>query len=217
MKPLLLEAEDDVALQNLGQASVQIVHDLKNQLNGLKLYATFLRKRLEKGEHATDELETVNKLISGLDRMANDLTCLIRYGRPIELKKKQHIDLQELLSRVCSDLEANIDVESASEPFLGEFDPELLVEGFRAISLGALKMQGKKDDLWLQIRLRTENVNSKLQAIIEWHGVGSCDYDPFKSFAGSEAIRMSLASRIIEAHKGCAEHDQGLLRVRLPL
>ena len=27
---------------------MQIVHDLKNQLNGLKLYATFLRRRIEK-------------------------------------------------------------------------------------------------------------------------------------------------------------------------
>jgi len=65
MKPLLSESEDNDTLRTLGQASVQIVHDLKNQLNGLKLYATFLRNRMEKSERPADELETINKLIAG--------------------------------------------------------------------------------------------------------------------------------------------------------
>ncbi len=67
MKPLLAESEDKQSLEALGRASVQIVHDLKNQLNGLKLYATFLRKRMEKTERTEDELDTIRKLIAGLD------------------------------------------------------------------------------------------------------------------------------------------------------
>ncbi len=50
MKPLPQPTHDTEALQELGRASVQIMHDLKNQLNGLKLYATFLRKRAERDE-----------------------------------------------------------------------------------------------------------------------------------------------------------------------
>ena len=79
MKPLLSEANDDDALRLLGRASVQVVHDLKNQLNGLKLYATFLKKRLEKGERPADELETVTKLITGLDRMAKDVSLITQF------------------------------------------------------------------------------------------------------------------------------------------
>ena len=74
MKPLLSPPQDSNSLQTLGRASLQIVHDLKNQLNGLKLYATFLRKRMEKNEHRADEMETLNKLIAGLDRAAADLS-----------------------------------------------------------------------------------------------------------------------------------------------
>ena len=55
MKPLMSRTEDIGTLQDLGRASIQIVHDLKNQLNGLKLYATFLRKRLERNERPEDE------------------------------------------------------------------------------------------------------------------------------------------------------------------
>src|SRR6266581_1717691 len=56
--------------ERLGRASVIIVHDIKNQLNGLKLYATFLRKRLDRDERPQDERETVAKLMAGLDPSA---------------------------------------------------------------------------------------------------------------------------------------------------
>ena len=52
MKPALAKTPEPNALEHLGSATVQIVHDLKNQLNGLKLYATFLRKRLERDDRA---------------------------------------------------------------------------------------------------------------------------------------------------------------------
>ena len=89
MKPLLSESEDNDALQALGRASVQIVHDLKNQLNGLKLYATFLRKRMEKGGRPADELETIKKLIAGIDRTAESLSLLSDFGAPWNSRKQE--------------------------------------------------------------------------------------------------------------------------------
>src|SRR3954454_720950 len=97
MKPLKSEITDTSTLEELGRASVQIVHDLKNQLNGLKLYATFLRKRMEKSERPVDELETIGKLIVGLERAAGDMTTLVRLARPIELRRQQ-ADLTNILS-----------------------------------------------------------------------------------------------------------------------
>ena len=93
MKPLSTGTADGSTLQELGKASIQIVHDLKNQLNGLKLYATFLRRRIEKSERPEDEQQTIMKLMAGLDRAANDLSTIVQYGRPIELKKQPGFDL----------------------------------------------------------------------------------------------------------------------------
>src|ERR1041384_2350428 len=104
MKPLLSDSEDDETLRALGRASLQIVHDLKNQLNGLKLYATFLRKRLEKNEHPADELETVNKLIGGLERTAADLSVLVEFGRPLALKLQPGVDLNAIVRNVGASL-----------------------------------------------------------------------------------------------------------------
>src|ERR1700681_3325190 len=78
MKPALAQSTANNALEDLGRATLQIVHDLKNQLNGLKLYATFLRKRLDRDERASEERETLVKLIAGLDRAARDMTALVR-------------------------------------------------------------------------------------------------------------------------------------------
>src|SRR5882724_5167611 len=100
MKPILSESQDNESLRALGRASVQIVHDLKNHLNGLKLYATFLRKRLEKDERPADELETVNKLISGLDRTAADLSLIVAYGQPVKLSKQPGTNLEKIMSDV---------------------------------------------------------------------------------------------------------------------
>src|SRR5258707_120021 len=93
MKPLVSEIQDQGALQDLGRASVQIVHDLKNQLNGLKLYATFLRKRMAKANRAMDEKETVAKLIDGLERATTDIAVLLRFSQPIELNRHPDVNL----------------------------------------------------------------------------------------------------------------------------
>src|SRR5258705_3195576 len=104
MKPIVSESQDNESLCALGRASVQIVHDLKNQLNGLKLYATFLRKRLEKSERPTDELETIGKLITGIDRAAADLGMIVEYGQPLNLQKQVGIDLGQMVRELGTSL-----------------------------------------------------------------------------------------------------------------
>ena len=133
MKPLKTELQDSETLRDLGSASVQIVHDLKNQLNGLKLYATFLRKRMEKAERPADEQETLAKLISGLERAAADMNVLVRFGRTLELRRQSGTDLARLLQ----DSAEGEHVETDGGPFEGDFDPVLLAEALKNITAEA--------------------------------------------------------------------------------
>jgi len=227
MKPLSLESEDNDALRALGRASVQIVHDLKNQLNGLKLYATFLRKRIEKTGRPADELETINKLIVGLDRTAADLSMIVEYGHPIELKKQAGIDLERIMREVAVSLNDRPPVTGAlvgsivhdgSAPLVGEFDSVLLATALKSISLSAMKMlTNKTREASLEIHLKGEALETRRDGVIEWRVFDSSDHDPFHSFAGSNEIRLSLAARVIEAHGGSAQRQNGALCVRLPL
>jgi signal transduction histidine kinase len=214
MKPLKSETEDSATLQELGRASVQIVHDLKNQLNGLKLYATFLRKRMEKADRPSDEQETVAKLIAGLERAAADMTMLVRIGRPLELRRQPQTDLAKILTRLETD--ESVRVEAETNRLAGEFDVAALTEAFMTITSCALSMLPPGDSARLLVRLRPDE--NQRQAVVEWSGVKiNNGDDPFHSFAGSEGLRMSLAAKIIAAHGGETHCDAGALRVQLPV
>jgi signal transduction histidine kinase len=214
MKPLKSEIQDTTTLQELGRASVQIVHDLKNQLNGLKLYATFLRKRMEKSERPADEHETIAKLIAGLERAAADMTMLVRMGRPLELRRQPHTDLAKILANLENG--EGIKIETEAHEVSGYLDVAAITEAFKIITSNAanLRPAGASGDLSIRLRLDEDNG----QAIIEWRGIKINDGDdPFHSFAGSEGLRMSLAAKIIEAHGGETNYDADKLRAQLPL
>jgi|SRR5918911_871753 signal transduction histidine kinase len=213
MKPLKSETQDAATLQELGRASVQIVHDLKNQLNGLKLYATFLRKRMEKSERPQDEQETIAKLIAGLERAAADMTTLVRYGRPVELRRQPQTNLLKILKGLENGEGVNVEAEAAE--LAGDFDAASLSEAFKLITSFALNTRPAEDSASVRIHLRS-NEDGRL-AVIEWRGVKNDGGDPFHSFAGSEGLRMSLAAKIIETHGGEVAHARDTLRVRLPL
>jgi len=223
MKPLLLDNQDTTTLAELGRASLQIVHDLKNQINGLKLYATFLRRRMERSEAPLDERETVTKLISGLDRAAGDMTTLVRLGRPIQLRPSR-VDLAKVIANAlehtteANQVGASFTIEPEAESLTGEFDVQALTEAVKAITEGAAglaKLQSDTTPLTIHLSGSAGNHPS---AIIEWRGVtiqeGS---DPFHSLNGSVGIRLALAAKIIEAHHGSTEQGPDRLRVRLQL
>lgn len=209
--------EDSETLQDLGRASIQIVHDLKNQLNGLKLYATFLRRRIEKGERPEDEQETIVKLIAGLDRAASDLATIVEYGRRIELKKQTGFDVQKAMRTVCSGFDCSgtqIAVDSSSDSVQGSFDPLKLTDAFKWISAAAIKNRRNDDEEPVTIKIAA--VDNR-EAIIEWSGLRKIDHDPFHSFVGSDEIRLALAAKIIVAHGGSAKLAEDRFVVQLPL
>lgn len=215
MKPLKTELQDAETLRDLGSASVQIVHDLKNQINGLKLYATFLRKRMEKAERPADELETIAKLLAGLERAATDMTVLVRFGRAIELRRQPRTDL----ARLVADSAEGVRVETDGGPFEGNFDPVLLSEALKNITAGACGESagaaGGEGVAAARVRLRGED----LGAVVEWDGaaVASEGEDPFRSLAGATGLRMAFAARIIRAHGGEVSQEGDRIRARLPL
>jgi len=192
---------------------MQIVHDLKNQLNGLKLYATFLRRRIEKGERPTDEQETIGKLINGLDRTADDLSTIVRYGQPVELKKQSGVEIDKLLRAACAD--SPIVMAPIAEPVQGVLDPFKLADAFKWLCAGALKHQ-QKEAAAGEISITARAAGGD-QVRIEWAGLRQLDHDPFRSFAGSDEIKLALAAKIIEAHSGSATFADRRFIVLLPL
>jgi signal transduction histidine kinase len=220
MKVSMSRTEDNETLQDLGRASIQIVHDLKNQLNGLKLYATFLRRRIEKSERPEDEQETIAKLMAGLDRAASDLSTIVEYGRQIELKKQPGFEVQKVLRTVCSSFDGSgsqIVVDPNSDSVQGDFDPLKLTDAFKWISTAAIKNRRNDDEAEAKpVSIKVAAIDGNA-ATVEWSGLRPIDHDPFRAFKGSEEIRLALAAKIIEAHGGSAKLADDRFVVQLPI
>jgi signal transduction histidine kinase len=197
---------------------MQIVHDLKNQLNGLKLYATFLRRRIEKTERPGDEQETIGKLIQGLDRAADDLSTIVKYGQPVELKKQPGVEVDKVLRGVCATSNeggSRIVLDSSSGPVQGNFDLFKLTDAFKWLCAGAMKHKQNQEEGG-EIFVTTKS-SDDARAVIEWSGLRELDHDPFRSFAGSDEVKLALAAKIIDAHGGSAKFIDRKFVVELPL
>lgn len=213
MKPLIVQEADRETLEELGRASVQVVHDLKNQLNGLKLYATFLRKRLQGREAAADELETIEKLMAGLERATADATVLVHYGRPLELKRQPPALARKLLQTVVGDDELVVSTEA--NEVAGSFDVPRLTEAFRHITERA---RASAVDSRATVLMTSTEAGGAPHVRVEWRGVAiGVDENPFTSFVGGSGLRLALARRIVEAHGGTATYTPDSLLVQLPI
>jgi signal transduction histidine kinase len=226
-EPLTPLTDNREILQDLGRACAEIVHDVRNELNAFKLYATFLLKRSEKSKWQPDERETVAKLLAGLERSAGDLTMLVHYSRPIEPAKKPGIDVQQIVRSICldpglragrtGDLEQALVAECDPGDFRGEFDPVLLTQAFRAITISVLKQQRQQASSDpIKIRLSAEESEAGSVAVVDWESVGLKTADLLAS-DGTAGVCVSLAARIMEAHRGTIERHSESLRARLPL
>lgn len=224
MKPAIAKTTEANPVEELGRATLQIVHDLKNQLNGLKLYATFLRKRLEREERSAEERETLQKLIAGLDRAAKDMTGLVRYAQPLALSCQPRTDLRtiisgairEMASRQGADFSLACDIES--EPLFGEFDKAALTEALKVLTDEALNSVSARDEGEVSLHAHREGKAGSSEAMIEWRGVKlSIRNHPFRSSDSHGTVHTAQAARIIEAHGGRFQCDGDTIRAWLPL
>jgi signal transduction histidine kinase len=223
MKPALAKTVDNKALEELGRATLQIVHDLKNQLNGLKLYATFLRKRAEREERSPEERETLVKLIAGLDQAARDMTALVRYSQPVELHRKPGADLRNVIAGVVKEIaarpgsNASLTCEIQSGPLAGDFDAAALSEALQALTEEAVNSVSARDGGEISLHARREGTAESAPILIEWRGVKPGGRNHSLTANAYGTVYSAQAARIIEAHGGRLECDANTIRVWLPL
>jgi hypothetical protein len=227
LEPLAPPNEDSESLQDLGRACAAIVHDARNELNALKLYATFLLRRSQKNNWLPDEQDTLAKVFVALERSTSSLAMLERYSRPVETARRSGIDLKQIVVSLSLDsdlrkmfteaLEKSLSVDSGSGSFTGNFDPPLLREALAAITLDALNLRNRgAHSAPLEIRLRRETLETGTAAVVDWIGSGY-NTEELLSATGIGGVRVALANRMLAAQAGTIEKHSGSIRVRLPL
>jgi hypothetical protein len=127
------------------------------------------------------------------------------------LKKQAGVDVNKLLQGACD----KVVVESSSDVIQGNFDHFKLGDAFKWLCAGANKHKQSEDGAG-EVTVTAKPAEAG-QILIEWSGLRQLDHDPFRSFAGSEEIKLALAARIIEAHGGTAKFIDKKFEVELPL
>jgi hypothetical protein len=186
------------------------------------LYATFLRKRLEREDQPQDERETLAKLIAGLDRAAKDLTALVRYARPLELRKQPGVDIKRIAANVIAEAAERetgglpkviIASDFAGDSFIGEFDPAVLTEAIKGITDDLRATISVKNPQQLSMTIRRDESN---QAAIEWRG-GRFNSRTATLSDECGTIHTQLATKMIQAHGGDVVYENDVIRALLPI
>ena len=125
--------------------------------------------------------------------------------------------MDKVLRAVCASLNeggSSIAWKDGSDGIQGNLDLFKLTDAFKWLCYGALKhRQNEEDAADVAVSARVEGD----QAVIEWSGLRQLDHDPFRSFAGSDEIKLALAAKIIEAHGGSAKFIDRKFVVVIPL
>jgi hypothetical protein len=106
-------------------------------------------------------------------------------------------------------------METSSDSIQGNFDHFKLADAFKWLCAGAIKHRQNHESAG-EITVTAKPEGSG-QVLVEWSGLRQLDHDPFRSFAGSDEIKLALAAKIIEAHGGSAKFIDRKFAVVLPL
>jgi len=76
---------EEALLIEAGRMTARLIHDFKNQIGGMKLYASYLKKRFS---DQPEGIEIAEKIIQGLNEMAEQTALISKLTRPIELRRE---------------------------------------------------------------------------------------------------------------------------------
>jgi signal transduction histidine kinase len=91
---------EEALLIEAGRMAARLIHDFKNQIGGMKLYASYLKKRFS---DEPEGIEIAEKIIQGLNEMAEHSGLVSKLTRPLELRR-QAADLSACLEMTLSGL-----------------------------------------------------------------------------------------------------------------
>jgi signal transduction histidine kinase len=215
-KSAMIKDSEEAILIETGRMAARLIHDFKNQLGGLKLYAAYLQKRFADNQEG---MEVAEKIAQGLNEMAEQAAILNKLCRPLELRLapgdpapvvEQAVSRTEPKAsakrvKMTSDLEARMEAGLKAGLARVSFDPRLIGEALEAIIMRAVDASPQDGEIGISLRLQDE----ALRIEIKDNGAPLDEekrLNFFDPLAGDRlnrtALGLAMARKIIERHNG---------------
>lgn|GEM_PF-1691488 len=202
------EARAEFHLLQAGQMTARLIHDFKNQMGGLKLYAAYLKKSFS---DRPEGIEIAEKIIQGLNNMAEMAALVSRLTRGFELKPEPG-DPVSLIEHAISEQQAHaamrgVKIESACErdgrTLL--FDSRHLPGSISSIIARAIDSSVEGGVVKVRLGTRPDAIEIEIadqgETLSDAQRLALFDIQAIDRI-NQTALQLALARRIIEEHQG---------------
>jgi signal transduction histidine kinase len=195
-----------------GTLAAGLAHEVRNPLNSATLQLQVLRRRIERGQSAREQLLPVIEIVEGemarLERLVNDFLAFAQ-PRRFELESVSLNGILEEELQRCENIArtAGIRIERALDAALGpvEVDPHRLRQALTNLFQNAIEAMPTGGTL--SVRSSRANAQGFVHVEIEDSGVGFAEDAPlFDAFyttkSGGTGLGLSIAHKIVSEHGG---------------
>lgn len=203
-------ATDQAAMEEMGRTTIRLIHDFKNQMGGLKLYAAYLKKRFAANPDAAEGLEIADKIVQTLNEMSDNASLVVKLSRPIELKLND-VSLASLVELAINQVQSRIDDRHLKlETEFGETPALRLDSQQMLLALSALlgrAVGASPEGARLVLKLHSFESTVALSIIDEGEQLTEEQKQSLFALLTAErmnksSLNLTLARRIIESHGG---------------
>lgn len=202
-------------LASIGQLAAGVAHEINNPLGTILLYASMLKKDLEKIYNDDQRTEDLELIVEEANRCKNIVANLLNFARQGKLNLKQ-FDLTETLREVLKpftqnpayrQIEFKFDIIENGYTITG--DEEQLKQVFINIIKNACDAMKESDTKELKVSLSSDSTNVKISLSDTGIGIAKENHNkiftPFfttKSIGKGTGLGLAISYGIIKMHKG---------------
>lgn len=200
--------DEQSLLLEAGRMTSRLIHDFKNQMGGLKLYAAYLKKRFA---DQPEGLEIAEKIVQGLNAMAEQAALISKLTRPLELKRELH-DPALIVSQAVNDHKIRAEarqvaIEATIEEQVSSISLDVQQIRLALGSIIARAIETSPEGGTVRIQLQSQPGEIQIEVADEGELLTDQQRKVVFDFLSSDrinatALDLALARRIIERHGG---------------
>lgn len=219
LRELEVQNERNQRLISMGEMAAKIVHEIRNPLCSIELYASMLESEIENTAHKK-LAAGISKSINNLNNVLTNMSIFARPNKPSMKLVRLDNTINECIEMIMPLIKSsNARIEKSFFNSQIEGDAELLKQVFLNLIINAVQAKSNETSSQL-IEFTMSEENNFVVVDIKDNGIGIQNehiekiFDPFFSTKESgTGLGLSISAKIMQSHSGfikvISEHGKG--------